>query len=140
MKRRNWNVLALERAKKGYGPPDLPDIDLIYPAVHRPSSQDNRNDSNRRFGVASSPQDSPAAPKLTLNHLEKLEASICSQKVVDWMIDPVGTETANLGRSQDPPPQQLLHSRTRSVRSVLEADAKEFSDPHLQKMVESYRK
>ena len=55
------------------------------------------------------------------------------------MIDPVGTETANWVDHRTPP-QQLFHSRTRSVRSVLEADAKMFSDPHLQKMVESYRK
>ena len=68
-----------------------------------------------------------------------VEDSISSQKVVDWMIDPVGTETANWVDHWTPP-QQLFHSRTRSVRSVLEADAKEFSDPHLQKMVESYRK
>ena len=43
MKRRNWNVLALERAKKGYGPPDSPDIDLIYPTFHKPSSEADRN-------------------------------------------------------------------------------------------------
>ena len=55
------------------------------------------------------------------------------------MIDPVGTETANWVDHRTPP-QQLFHSRTPSVRSVLEADAKEFSYPHLQKMVESYRK
>ena len=39
MKRWNWNVLALKRAKEGYGPPNSPDIDLIYPAFHKPSSQ-----------------------------------------------------------------------------------------------------
>ena len=117
----------------------LTDIDLIYPAFHKPSSQDDRNDPNRRSELESSSRDSPAAPKLTLNHLEKVEASISSQKVVDCMMDPVGTETANWVNHRTPP-QQLFHSRTRSVRSVLEADAKEFSDPHLQKMVESYRK
>ena len=91
--------------------------------------------------MESSSRDSPAATKLTLNYLEKVEASISSQKVVDWMIDPVGTETASwVDHRSPPPPQQLFHSRTRSERSVLEADAKEFSDPHLQKMVESYRK
>ena len=74
-------------------------------------------------------RDSPAAPKLTLNHLEKVEASISSQKVVDWMIDPVGTETANWVDYRTPPPQQLFHSRTLSLRSVVEADAKKFSDP-----------
>ena len=95
MKRRNWNVLALKRAKEGYGPPDSPGIDLIYPAFHRPSSQDDRNAPNRRSEVESSAWDSPAPPKLTLNHLEKVQAAISSQKVVDWMIDPVGTETAN---------------------------------------------
>ena len=94
-KRRNWNVLAPKRAKEGYGPPDSPDIDLIYPAFHKPSSQDDRNDPNRRSEVESSSRDSPAAPKLTLNHLEKVEASISSKRVVDWMMDPVGTETAN---------------------------------------------
>ena len=31
------------------------------------------------------------------------------------------------------------NSSTRSVRSVLEADAKKFTDPHLQKSVESHR-
>ena len=55
------------------------------------------------------------------------------------MIDPVGTETANWFDHRTPP-QQLFHPRTRSVPSVLEDDAKEFSDPHLQKMVESYGK
>ena len=89
--------------------------------------------------MESSSQDSPAAPELTLNHVKKVEASISGQKVVDWMIHPFGTETANWVEHRTPP-QQLYHSRTRSVRSVLEANAKEFSDPHLQKMVESYRK
>ena len=139
MKRRNWNVLALKRAKEGYGPPDLPDIDLIYPAFQKPSSHDNRNDSNRRSEVKSSSRDSPAAPTLTLNHLKKVESSISSQTVVDWILDLVGTETANCV-DQRTPPQHLLYPRTRSVRSILEADAKEFSDPHLQKMVELYRK
>ena len=139
MKRRNWNVLALKRAKEGYGPPDSPDIDLISPAFHKHSSQDDRNHPNRRSEVGSSSRDNPAAAKLTLNHLQKVEASISSQKVVDWMIDPVGTETANWVDHRTPP-QQLFDSRTWSVRSVLEANAKEFSDPHLQKMVESYRK
>ena len=88
--------------------------------------------------MESSSRDSPAAPKLTLNYLEKVEASISSQKVVDLMIHPVGTETANWVDHRTLP-QQLFQSRTRSVRSVLEADAKEFSSPHLQKMVESYR-
>ena len=46
MKRRTWNGLALKRAKEGYGPPDSPDIDFIYPAFHKPSSQDGRNDPN----------------------------------------------------------------------------------------------
>ena len=63
MKRRNLNVLALKRAKEGYGPPDSPDIDLIYPAFHKPSSQDDGNDPNRRSEVESSSRDSPAAPK-----------------------------------------------------------------------------
>ena len=89
--------------------------------------------------MESSSQDSPAAPKLTLNHLEKEKACIPSQKVVDWMIDPVSTETANWVDHRIPP-KQLFHSRTRSVCSVPEADAKEFSDPHVQKLVESYRK
>ena len=96
MKRRNWNVLALKRAEEGYAPPDSPNIDLIYPAFHRPSSQDDRNDPNWRSKGESLSRDSPAAPKLNLNHLEKVEASVFSQKVVDWMIDPVATETANL--------------------------------------------
>ena len=139
MKRWNWNVLALKRAKEGYAPPYSPDIDLIYPAFHKPSSQDARNDPNRRSEVESSSQDSPAAAELTLNYLEKVKASISSQKVVDWMIDPVGTETANWVDHRTAL-QQLFHWRTRSVRSVLEADAKEFSDPYLQEMVESYRK
>ena len=78
--------------------------------------------------------DSSAAPKLSLNHVEKVQASISSKKVVDWMIDPVATETANWVHHRILP-QQLLHSRTRSVRSVLQA--KEFSDPHVQKLVES---
>ena len=47
MKRRNWNVLALKKSNEGYGPPDLPNIELIYPAFHEPGSQDNRNDLNR---------------------------------------------------------------------------------------------
>ena len=85
MKRRNWNVLALKRAKEGYGPPDSPDIDLIYPAFHKPSRQEDRNDPNRRSEVESSSQDSPAATKLTLIPLEKVEISIYSQKVVDWV-------------------------------------------------------
>ena len=62
MKRRNWNVLALKRAKEGCGPLNSPDIDLIYPAFHKSSSQDERNDPNRRFEVESSSLDSPAAP------------------------------------------------------------------------------
>ena len=37
MKRRNWNVLGMKRAKEGYGPPDSPNIDLIYPAFQNPS-------------------------------------------------------------------------------------------------------
>ena len=69
MKRRNWNVLALKRAKERYGPPDSPDIDLIYPAFHKPSSHDDGNDPNQRSEVESSSRDSPAAPKLTLNNL-----------------------------------------------------------------------
>ena len=89
--------------------------------------------------MESSSRDRPASTKLTLNHLEKVEASISSQKVVDWIFDPVGTETANWVDHRTPPPQ-IFQSRTRSLRSVLEADAKAFSDPHLQKMVESYRK
>ena len=47
-------------------------------------------------------------PKSTLNHLEKVAASISSQKVVDWMIDPVGTETANWVDHRTPP-QQIFH-------------------------------
>ena len=139
MKRQNWNVLALKRAKEAYGLADSPDIDLIYPAFHKPSSQDDRNNPNWQTEVESLSWDSPAASKLTLNHLEKVEASVSSKKVVDWMIDPVGTETANWVDHRTSP-QQLCHSRTRAVRSVLEAAAKENSDPHLQKMVESYRK
>ena len=48
MKRRNWSVLALKGAKEGYGPPDSPDIVLIYPAFHKHSSQDDRNDPHWR--------------------------------------------------------------------------------------------
>ena len=48
--------------------------------------------------------------------------------------------TLPIGSITGPSLQQLFHSKTRSVRSVLEADAKEFSQPHLQKLVESYRK
>ena len=103
LKRRNWNFLALKGAKEGYGPPDSPDVDLIYPAFHKPSSQDDRNDPYQRSEVASSSGDSPTATKLTLNHLEKVEASISSQKVVDWMIDPVGTESANWADHRPPP-------------------------------------
>ena len=112
MKGRNWNVLELKRAKEGYGPPDSPNIDLIYPAFHKPSSQDDRNGPNRRSEVESSSRDSPAAPELTLNHLEKVEAYISSQKVVDWMIDPVGTETVNLVTPRTPPPS---NSSTREL-------------------------
>ena len=112
MKRQNWNVLALKRAKEGYGPPELPDIDLIYPAFHGPSSKTNRNDSNRRFQVESSSQDSPAALKLTRNDLEKVEASISSQKVVNWMIDPVRAKTANQVDHSPPPPS---NSSTREL-------------------------
>ena len=78
-------------------------------------------------------------PKLTLNHLENVEASITSQKVVVWMPNPAGTETRN-GVHHRTPPLQLLHSRTLSVRLVLVAGAKEFSNLHLQNLVESYRK
>ena len=81
MKRRNWNVLALKRAKEGYGPPDSPDIALIDPAFHKLSSQDDINDPNRRSEVESSSWDSPAATKLTPIHLKKVEASISSQRV-----------------------------------------------------------
>ena len=95
MKRRNWNVQALKTAKEGYDPPDSPNIDLIYPAFHNPSSQDDQNDPNGRPKVESSSRDSPAAPRKILDHLEKVETSISSQKVVDSMIDPVGTDTAN---------------------------------------------
>ena len=87
--------------------------------------------------MESSSQESSADSKLTLSHLPKLEASISSLKVVDLMIDPVGTETANWV-SHRTAPQQVFHSRTLSVRSVLEANAKEFSDAHPQKLVESY--
>ena len=72
MKRRNWNVLALKRTKEGYGPPDSPDIDLIYPAFHKPSSQDDRDDRDLRSDVASSSPNSAAAPKITLNHLKRV--------------------------------------------------------------------
>ena len=115
MKRRTWNVLALKRANEGYGPPDSPDIDLIYPAFHKPSSQDDRNDPNRRFDVESSSRNSLAAPKLTLNHLEKVEASISSQKVVDWMIDPVGTEAASWVDYRTPPRATLPHENSVSA-------------------------
>ena len=47
MKRRNENVLPLKRAKERYGPPYSLDIDLIHPAFHKPSSQDDKNDFNR---------------------------------------------------------------------------------------------
>ena len=49
-------------------------------------------------------RDSPAATKLTLTHLKKVEANISSQKVVDWMIDPVGTVTASLVHHRIPLP------------------------------------
>ena len=139
MKCQNWNVLAQKRAKEGYGPPDSPDIDWTSPAFHKPSSQDGRKNSNRRSEVESSSRDSSAVPELILTHLMKVETSISSQKVVDWMIDPVGTETANCVDHRTPCPK-LFHSRTRSVRLFLQADAKEFSDPRLQKLVEAYRK
>ena len=80
MKRQNLNVLALKRAKEGYGPPHSPNIDLIYPAFDKPSSQANKNDSNWRSEVESLSRASPAALKLTLNHLGKVEASISSQQ------------------------------------------------------------
>ena len=105
---------------------------MIYRAFHKCSSQDDNNDPNWLFEVEASSRD-------TLNHLEEVEANISSQKVVDWMIDPVGTETANWVDHRTHP-QQVFHSRTPSVRSVLEADAKEFWDPHVQTLVESYRK
>ena len=107
MKRQNWYVQALKTAKEGYGPPDPPDIDLIYPAFHKPSSQDDQNDQNLRSKVDFTSRESLAAPKLTLNHLEKVEASISSQKVVDLMIDPVGTETAHWF-DHSPSPQATL--------------------------------
>ena len=108
MKRRNCNVQALKTAKEGYGPPGSPDIDLIYPAFHKPSSQDDQNDPNGRSKVESSSLDSPAAPKFTLNPLEKEETSISSQKVVDSMIDPVSPDTANWVDHSPPPPQATL--------------------------------
>ena len=55
------------------------------------------------------------------------------------MIDRVGTETASWVHHRTFP-QQVFHSRTRSMLWVLEAKGKESSDRHLQKLVESYRK
>ena len=78
-------------------------------------------------------------PKLNLNHLEKEEAFISGQNVLDWLTDPVAPENVNWVNHRTPP-QQLLHSRTCSVRLVLEADAKGFPDPNLQTLVEPYRK
>ena len=55
------------------------------------------------------------------------------------MIDPVGTETAKWVDHRTPPRAKLPLENS-VVRSVLEADTKAFSDPHLQKMMESYCK
>ena len=62
MQRRNRNVLALKRAKEGYGTSDSPDVDLIDAAFHEGSSKHNRNEPDGRFEVGSSSWDSPAAP------------------------------------------------------------------------------
>ena len=120
--------LGPRQEPRGHETPELNDIDSLYPAFHKPSSQHDRNDPNRR--LESSSQNSHATPKLTLNRLQKVETSISSQKVVNWMIDPVGTGIANWVDHKTPP-QQLFHLRTPSVRSVLEADAKEFLDPEV---------
>ena len=117
MQRWNRNVLALMRARQGYRPPDSPDVDLIYRSFLKPSSHDDKNDLNQRLEVESSSRDSPATLKLTLNHPEKVETSIPSQRVVDWMIDPVGTETANwVDHSPPPPPATLLLKNPRRAR------------------------
>ena len=52
------------------------------------------------------------------------------------MSDPVGSDAA-IWVDHRTFPQQLFDSRTRSICSVFQAAAKEFSDCHLQKCVES---
>ena len=74
---------------------DPPDIDFGSPAFHSPAHRTTEMTPIGDLKWWALSCNSRAALKLTLNHLENVEASIPSQKGVDWMIEPVDTETAN---------------------------------------------